>query len=40
MEIFDMLAGDYNVIYSDAASVGKRYRKQDEIGTPYCVTYD
>ncbi len=40
MEIFTDLAGDFATVYSDASSVGKRYRKQDEIGTPYCVTYD
>jgi glycyl-tRNA synthetase len=28
------------VVYDDAGSIGKRYRKQDEIGTPYCVTAD
>ena len=28
------------VDYDDAGSIGKRYRRQDEIGTPYCVTYD
>ena len=26
--------------YDDAGSIGKRYRRQDEIGTPYCVTFD
>ena len=26
--------------YDDAGSIGKRYRRQDEIGTPYCITYD
>jgi glycyl-tRNA synthetase len=30
----------YRVFYDDTASVGKRYRRQDEIGTPYCVTID
>ena len=25
---------------SDAGSIGKRYRRQDEIGTPFCITYD
>lgn len=40
MEVFDMLAGDFAATYADASSVGKRYRKQDEIGTPYCVTVD
>jgi glycyl-tRNA synthetase len=40
MEIFNQLAGEFSVVYSDASSVGKRYRKQDEIGTPFCITYD
>ena len=26
--------------YDDIGSIGKRYRRQDEIGTPFCVTYD
>ena len=26
--------------YDDTGSIGKRYRRQDEIGTPYCITYD
>jgi glycyl-tRNA synthetase len=28
------------VDFDDAGSIGKRYRRQDEIGTPYCITYD
>ncbi len=28
------------VDYDDAGSIGKRYRRQDEIGTPFCITYD
>ena len=28
------------VEYDDAGSIGKRYRRQDEIGTPFCLTYD
>ena len=28
------------VDYDDAGSIGKRYRRQDEIGTPVCITYD
>ena len=31
---------DYNVYYDDSGSVGRRYRRQDEIGTPYCITID
>ena len=35
-----MLAKDFMVDFDDAGSIGKRYRRQDEIGTPYCITYD
>ena len=28
------------VDYDDAGAIGKRYRRQDEIGTPFCITYD
>ena len=35
-----MLAKHHNVELDDRQSIGKRYRRQDEIGTPYCVTYD
>ncbi|MEK6772822.1 MAG: glycine--tRNA ligase [Bdellovibrionota bacterium] len=34
------LAEDFDVIYDESASIGKRYRRQDEIGTPFCVTVD
>jgi glycyl-tRNA synthetase len=30
----------FNVFYDDAGNIGRRYRRQDEVGTPYCVTYD
>ena len=30
----------FNCEYDDAGSIGKRYRRQDEIGTPFCITYD
>ena len=40
MEVRDMLAKSFMVDFDDAASIGKRYRRQDEIGTPMCVTYD
>ncbi len=39
-EIFDALAKNFNIDFDDAGSIGKRYRRQDEIGTPYCITYD
>lgn len=39
-EVFGQIAGQYNVEYDETQSIGKRYRRQDEIGTPYCVTVD
>ena len=39
-EVFAALSKKFNVDYDDAGSIGKRYRRQDEIGTPYCITYD
>lgn len=38
--IYRELSKYFNVEYDDAGSVGKRYRRQDEIGTPMCITYD
>ena len=39
-EVFDQLAKYFNVEYDESGSIGKRYRRQDEIGTPFCITYD
>ena len=39
-EIHDMLAKHFMVDYDESGSIGKRYRRQDEIGTPFCITYD
>lgn len=39
-EVFAKLAKHFMVDYDDAGSIGKRYRRQDEIGTPFCLTYD
>jgi len=36
----DQLAEDFEAAYDESASIGKRYRRQDEIGTPFCVTVD
>jgi glycyl-tRNA synthetase len=36
----DQLAEDFEASYDESASIGKRYRRQDEIGTPFCVTVD
>jgi len=40
LEIYNSLSKKFNCEYDDAGSIGKRYRRQDEIGTPYCVTID
>ncbi len=39
-EVRDMLRDDMTVFYDEAGAIGRRYRRQDEIGTPYCVTID
>jgi len=39
-KIYEALSKKYNCEYDDRGNIGKRYRRQDEIGTPYCVTYD
>ena len=39
-ELYDDLKGDYRIFYDDSGSIGRRYRRQDEAGTPYCVTVD
>ena len=39
-ELHDELAKYFNVDVDDAGAIGKRYRRQDEIGTPFCITYD
>ncbi|MBQ9827165.1 MAG: glycine--tRNA ligase [Lachnospiraceae bacterium] len=39
-KIYESLSKKYNVEYDDRGNIGKRYRRQDEIGTPYCITYD
>jgi len=40
LKIYDELRKHFMVDYDDSGSIGKRYRRQDEIGTPYCVTFD
>ena len=39
-EIYEMLSKKYMCEYDEAGSIGKRYRREDEIGTPYCITVD
>ena len=38
--LYEQLSKKYVCEYDDAGSIGKRYRRQDEIGTPFCITYD
>ena len=40
LELFDELAKEFNTEFDETGSIGKRYRRQDEIGTPFCITYD
>jgi glycyl-tRNA synthetase len=40
MKICDSLRGEYRVFYDESGSVGRRYRRQDEAGTPFCLTVD
>ncbi|MBO5879429.1 MAG: glycine--tRNA ligase, partial [Clostridia bacterium] len=40
LELYDELAKEFAVEFDETGSIGKRYRRQDEIGTPFCVTYD
>ena len=35
-----MLSKKFMVDFDEAGTIGKRYRRQDEIGTPFCITYD
>lgn len=39
-EVFGIISAEYNCEYDETGSIGKRYRRHDEIGTPYCFTYD
>ncbi|MBQ3864753.1 MAG: glycine--tRNA ligase [Clostridia bacterium] len=39
-EVLTMLQKEFDVDYDETGNIGKRYRRQDEIGTPFCVTFD
>ena len=39
-EVYSELSKKFMCDYDEAGSIGKRYRRQDEIGTPFCITYD
>ena len=40
LELWQQLSKEFMVDYDETGSIGKRYRREDEIGTPYCVTFD
>ena len=40
LDVYAKLRKNFNVEYDEAGSIGKRYRRQDEIGTPFCITID
>jgi glycyl-tRNA synthetase len=40
LEVYDSLAKYFAVDFDETGSIGKRYRRDDEIGTPFCITYD
>ncbi|MFI3284793.1 MAG: glycine--tRNA ligase [Erysipelotrichaceae bacterium] len=40
LKVYASLSEDFNIEYDEAGSIGKRYRRQDAIGTPFCITYD
>ncbi len=40
MTLYRELKAHFNVAYDDKGAVGRRYRRQDEVGTPYCITID
>ena len=40
MEVYEMLSKRFLVDFDETGTIGKRYRRQDEIGTPFCITYD
>ena len=39
-KVFDSIKENYDTIFDTTGSIGKRYRREDAIGTPYCITYD
>ena len=40
MEVYTMLSDKFMVDFDETGAIGKRYRREDEIGTPFCITYD
>ncbi|KHD35273.1 glycyl-tRNA ligase [Clostridium acetobutylicum] len=40
LDVYSKISSKFNIEYDETGSIGKRYRRQDEIGTPYCITVD
>ena len=40
VSVFNILSNDYVCLYDETQSIGKRYRRADEVGTPFCITID
>lgn len=40
IKVYEQLSENFTVDFDESQSIGKRYRRQDEIGTPYCITFD
>lgn len=40
LDVYSDLSKKFNIDFDETGSIGKRYRRQDEIGTPYCITID
>jgi glycyl-tRNA synthetase len=40
LELYDELSKEFATDFDETGSIGKRYRREDEIGTPFCITYD
>ncbi len=40
VNVFDILKKEWNVVYDESGSIGRRYSRNDEIGTPFCITID
>lgn len=40
LELYEKLSANYMIDYDESGSIGKRYRRHDEIGTPFCITFD
>ena len=40
LELYDELSKEFSTDFDETGSIGKRYRREDEIGTPFCITYD